>query len=94
MGPLEEDVGPHGIRMGHPEDARTVVLSSNGMIYLIVLPFGFLQSCINGMPALWGPPTCDGGRACLCPLAAPLLGVPNTLGCFKYRNWSGSSQTS
>ena len=59
MDTVEEDVGPHGSRMGHPEGARTVVLSSNGMIYLIVLSFGFLQSCVNTMPALWGPPACD-----------------------------------
>ena len=61
MGPLEEDVGPHGSRMGHREGARTVALSSNGMIYLIVLFLGFLQLCVNGMPALWGLPTCHGG---------------------------------
>ena len=84
MGPVEEDVGAHGSRMGHPEGARTVALSSNGLIYLIVLSFVFLHLCINDMPALCGHPTCnEGGTGPLCSLAAPLLGVPNTLGCFK-----------
>ena len=52
MSSLEEDVGPHGSRMGHHEGARTVELSSNGMIYYIGVYFGFLQLCINGMPVL------------------------------------------
>ena len=59
--PLEEDVGPRESRMGHPEGARNVELSSNVMIYLTVLSFGFLQLCINAIPALWCLPTCDGG---------------------------------
>ena len=47
MGPVEEDVGPNGSRMGHPEGARIVVLSSNDMIYLIVLSFVFFFSQLS-----------------------------------------------
>ena len=59
MGPIEEDVCLLGSRMGHPKGARTVVLSSNGMIYLIVLSFGFLQLCINAMPIAGPMGPCD-----------------------------------
>ena len=58
--------GPHGSRMGPPEGARTVVLSSNGTIYLIVLSclLGFFN-CVSMACRPYGPPDMrwGGGRA-------------------------------
>ena len=79
MDRLEEDVGPHGSRMDHSEGARTVVLSSNGMIYLIVLYSEFVQLCrYHWHAGPTGPPICDGGHV----PPVPPSGCATDRGCF------------
>ena len=72
-----------------------LVLSSNGMIYLIVLSFGFPHDVSMACRPYGAFRHAMGaGHFPAVPLAVPLLGVANTLGCFKHPNWSGSLQTS